>query len=481
MIDDDEVAEAGQNVGIRDSAGVHGPDGGAGRSRDFNTVSDGGITRTAGCLAEPHGKAPLRRPFKGAPERRERNDDGIDGSSGRGAGDLLLHALISHLQLTGELCVQVAARVDLSDQRPARRHRAIRRDARLLRFRRPRFERAQLGLERRALGPQLLHRAAMFFEPGLVDAHEGSDGARRPAQVADGSAAEQQGRIPRASALVDVHELRFHVGQLRESPLLECVEPGSGVANGRFAAGHRVLRLTQALHLYLAFDFEGAELAEQRTGLAGQRVGLGLERPDPFVDPLRLRVASRAIGDLRGGNGADREHDDTARHGALDHPEGCEDYSVRAVAFDVGQRRIGVAISDATLTLARPIRILQAASLESDGVRLAASEIDRLAAEDDGVALIVIGLPRRLDGSPTDMTERIRAFAAKLARTTPLPIVFQDERLTSREAESRLAVTDKNWRSRKKRLDAAAAAIVLQDYLDTRPGRPVPAAVDPEL
>ena len=154
---------------------------------------------------------------------------------------------------------------------------------------------------------------------------------------------------------------------------------------------------------------------------------------------------------------------------------------MRAVAFDVGQRRIGVAISDPSLTLARPVRILRATSLESDGVRLATSEIDRLAAEDDGVSVIVIGLPRRLDGSPTEMTERIRAFAARLARTTQLPIVFQDERLTSHEAESRLALTDKSWRSRKERLDAAAAAIVLQDYLDTRPGRPVPAAVDPEL
>ena len=65
------------------------------------------------------------------------------------------------------------------------------------------------------------------------------------------------------------------------------------------------------------------------------------------------------------------------------------------------------------------------------------------------------------------MTPRVRTFAAELGRLTDLPVTLQDERLTSREAESRLAVREKNWRARKARLDAAAAAIILQDYLDT--------------
>jgi len=51
---------------------------------------------------------------------------------------------------------------------------------------------------------------------------------------------------------------------------------------------------------------------------------------------------------------------------------------------------------------------------------------------------------------------------------TDLPVVLQDERLTSREAESRLAIREKDWRARKKRLDAAAAAVILQEYLDGR-------------
>ena len=92
----------------------------------------------------------------------------------------------------------------------------------------------------------------------------------------------------------------------------------------------------------------------------------------------------------------------------------------------------------------------------------------RLAEEDDGLVALVVGLPRRLDGSANDMTPRVEAFAQTLGRRTALPIVLQDERLTSVEAESRLATRGKDWRARKARIDAAAAAIILQDYLDSR-------------
>jgi putative Holliday junction resolvase len=85
------------------------------------------------------------------------------------------------------------------------------------------------------------------------------------------------------------------------------------------------------------------------------------------------------------------------------------------------------------------------------------------------VTAIVIGLPRRLDGTANDMTPRVDVFAARLGARTALPVALQDERLTSREAESRLAVREKDWRVRKRRLDAAAAAIILQDYLDAHP------------
>lgn len=140
----------------------------------------------------------------------------------------------------------------------------------------------------------------------------------------------------------------------------------------------------------------------------------------------------------------------------------------RIAALDVGERRIGVAVSDVTETLARPVGVIQTSGLEADALDRAAAELARLAAEEDGLTTLVVGLPRRLDGTANDMTPRVQAFAARLGQRTDLPVVLQDERLTSREAESRLALREKDWRARKTRLDAAAAAIILQEYLDGR-------------
>jgi putative holliday junction resolvase len=138
----------------------------------------------------------------------------------------------------------------------------------------------------------------------------------------------------------------------------------------------------------------------------------------------------------------------------------------RVAGLDVGERRIGVAVSDVTGTLARPLAVLQTSGLEGDAVDRAVTELARLAAEEDGLASLVVGLPRRLDGSPNGMTPRVQAFAAALRARMAVPVILRDERLTSREAESRLALREKDWRVRKKQIDAAAAAIILQDYLD---------------
>ena len=150
--------------------------------------------------------------------------------------------------------------------------------------------------------------------------------------------------------------------------------------------------------------------------------------------------------------------------------------SLRLLVNQTG--RVGVAVSAVPLPVARPAGVLRPASLGNDALRLVADEVTRLAAEEDGVSAIVVGLPRRLDGSPTTVTARVKAFANELGRITGLPIVLQDERLTSREAESRLAATEKDWRVRKRHLDAAAAAIILQDYLDAHRHSPAPVADD---
>jgi putative Holliday junction resolvase len=139
--------------------------------------------------------------------------------------------------------------------------------------------------------------------------------------------------------------------------------------------------------------------------------------------------------------------------------------SGRVLAVDVGTRRVGLAISDATATLARPLETIAVRS-ETDAIERVMRRLTDLAAEDDGVSTIVVGLPVRLDGTPSDQSARVRTFIDALSRRTAIPIVVADERLTSREAESRLAVRERDWRKRKQKLDAAAAAIILQDYLD---------------
>jgi putative Holliday junction resolvase len=137
----------------------------------------------------------------------------------------------------------------------------------------------------------------------------------------------------------------------------------------------------------------------------------------------------------------------------------------RILAVDVGARRVGLAISDASRTLARPLETIAVTS-EADAVERVARRIEQLDREDEGIATIVVGLPSSLDGTPTPQTAQVRAFIARLSARTTLPIATEDERLTSREAESRLAVREKDWRKRKTQIDAVAASVFLQDYLD---------------
>ena len=139
----------------------------------------------------------------------------------------------------------------------------------------------------------------------------------------------------------------------------------------------------------------------------------------------------------------------------------------RVLAVDVGARRVGLAISDRSGTLARPLETIAVTS-DADALDRVGRRIDELVHEDDGLAAIVVGMPAALDGTATAESARAAAFIASLAKRTPLPIATEDERLTSREAESRLAMRERDWKKRKRRLDAAAAAIILQDYLDRR-------------
>ena len=156
---------------------------------------------------------------------------------------------------------------------------------------------------------------------------------------------------------------------------------------------------------------------------------------------------------------------------------------VRALGIDVGTRRIGLAISDATGTLARPLTTLvvhkgpasAAATLRKPMARSSVQAVDAIVqtidqcqAEDDGLGVVVVGVPTRLDGSPTHATAVATDLICALRARVSIPVIAQDERLSSHEADARLAVSERDWRRRKTRLDAAAAAVLLQDYLDHR-------------
>ncbi|WP_396625005.1 Holliday junction resolvase RuvX [Luteitalea sp.] len=145
---------------------------------------------------------------------------------------------------------------------------------------------------------------------------------------------------------------------------------------------------------------------------------------------------------------------------------------MRVLAFDLGVRRTGVAISDASGTLARPLEVVQGPSLKAQWTALL-DVIARAQADDEPLAAVVVGVPRRLDGSPTDFTPAALDFVVRLSRKIAVPVVGLDERLTSVEAEALLATRERDWRKRKAQIDAAAAAVLLQEYLDSRQRTPL--------
>jgi putative holliday junction resolvase len=137
------------------------------------------------------------------------------------------------------------------------------------------------------------------------------------------------------------------------------------------------------------------------------------------------------------------------------------------VGVDLGQKRIGLAISDPTGTLARPLKTIERRQSDADAAELLCATITALSNEEK-VGRVIIGMPRRLDGADNDQTPRVQKMVAMLSERLTIPVVTQDERLSSREAEERLSLRERDWRKRKSKLDAAAAAVILQDYLDGR-------------
>ena len=137
---------------------------------------------------------------------------------------------------------------------------------------------------------------------------------------------------------------------------------------------------------------------------------------------------------------------------------------MRALGLDVGERRIGAAVSDPEGILAMPL-----AAIEARSENEALERIEALAREHD-VERVVVGLPLSLDGSLGPQAQRVKSFADALAERIELPVVTWDERLSTVAAGRALADAGVKRGKRKKRLDSTAASLILQGYLDRQRG-----------
>jgi len=133
---------------------------------------------------------------------------------------------------------------------------------------------------------------------------------------------------------------------------------------------------------------------------------------------------------------------------------------MRILGLDVGEKTIGVAISDELGFTAQGIETIKRTKLTKD-----ISRLKEIIAE-YGVEEIVVGLPRNMDGSIGLRAEMIQKFANKLQTAVALPVTFWDERLTTVSAERTLLEADVSRKKRKKVIDKLAAILILQGYLD---------------
>jgi putative Holliday junction resolvase len=147
---------------------------------------------------------------------------------------------------------------------------------------------------------------------------------------------------------------------------------------------------------------------------------------------------------------------------------------MRILALDIGEKRVGLAVSDATATVATPLKVLPAAEVE--GV---ASSFRRVL-EDYEPDLILSGLPRSLSGAEGPQAQRVRAVATRVGERCGLPVAFSDERLSSAAAKRAMREQGMHEREMRGKLDAVAATLFLQAYLDAHKARGGVARPEPE-
>ncbi len=135
---------------------------------------------------------------------------------------------------------------------------------------------------------------------------------------------------------------------------------------------------------------------------------------------------------------------------------------MRVLALDLGERRIGVAVSDPTGTVARPVGVVERRSRAEDFAAIA-----RLVAE-YGAERVVVGRPLTLRGEVGPQARWVEAYARALAETLPVPVELWDERYTTVVAQEILETTRRPGKRRRRgEVDAVAAAVLLQGFLET--------------
>jgi len=135
------------------------------------------------------------------------------------------------------------------------------------------------------------------------------------------------------------------------------------------------------------------------------------------------------------------------------------------MGLDFGSKTVGVAISDPLLLTAQSLETIY--RQQENKLRRTLARIESLCSEYE-VDLIVLGLPKNMDDTEGERCEKTRAFREMLERRTGISVVFQDERLTTWEADQILIEDGIPFEERKKYVDKIAASLILQEYLDAR-------------
>ena len=139
---------------------------------------------------------------------------------------------------------------------------------------------------------------------------------------------------------------------------------------------------------------------------------------------------------------------------------------MRVLGIDLGSKRIGIAASDRSGTIASPLTVLQRCGSQGGDHR----NIAKIVVEEEAVA-IVVGLPLNMDGSEGKAAQSARAEVARMATVVGVPVYVHDERLTTVAADRVMMEQNMNAQARRKVVDKWAAAVILQAWLDSRESR----------